>query len=197
VREKRRAKRYSRRLKLKFGLTDLSQNGATSDVSSSGCFIVHAKPPPLDTRLHIQLFTEGEKHIYYEATVRRIKQVPPELRTIERNGFGVQFLAPDDLLKEVLPHVAGITRLQVSFATEADLKKMINQEIKAGGAFIRTEKALTRDSEVLVELRLEFTRRNLEFPATVIHVQDSGVRGVGVTFDDPDKVRDALKTFML
>jgi len=194
--EKRRSKRYPRRLKVRFGVGDLSQNGTLADISVMGCFIVHQKPPPLDTRIHMQVFTEGEKFIQYEGRVRWQKQVPAELRQIEKNGFGVQFLLPEELLPEVLPHLASTSRLTLSFLTAADLKKVFEQEIKAGGLFLRTDKKLARDATVTVELRLEFTRRTFEFSAHVIHVQETGMRGVGVSFEDTAKVQAALLPYI-
>ena len=131
---------------MKFGVDDLSQSATTSDVSATGCFIIHTRPPPLHKRIHLQIYVEGEKFVLYEATVRRVKEVPPELRQIERNGFGVQFLPPEDLLSEVLPHLGSAQQLFLSVANGVELKRLFNQEIRSGGLFVRSDKKVPRDT---------------------------------------------------
>src|SRR4051812_35006063 len=100
--EKRQHRRSRRRLSVKYGEKDFSLSGFTGDISRGGLFIVAARLMALDTRLHLQLFLDPSRFLVLEAEVRRHKIIPSELRTIERQGFGVRFLHPGEVVKEAL-----------------------------------------------------------------------------------------------
>jgi hypothetical protein len=99
--ERRQHTRVKRRLVVKFGETDLLADAHTVDLSPGGLFLVTSKAPPIQTRIHIQLFLEASKHVYLEGEVRRQRSVPAELRQDSQGGFGVRFLQPGEALREV------------------------------------------------------------------------------------------------
>ena len=88
-------------------------------MSTTGLFIISASLPKLDTRLHIQLFVEPERCLFFEGEVRRHKLVPAELRTIERGGFGVRLLSPREVLTSALDQEMRIPHFELSYATRA------------------------------------------------------------------------------
>src|SRR5262249_17782196 len=102
VKERRQHKRFKRRYMVRYGERELTHSGFNFDVSRGGCFIVSPYRPPLDANLHVQIFLEPETSVYFEAQVRRHKVVPPELRSVEKGGFGVRFLRPDEILANIL-----------------------------------------------------------------------------------------------
>ena len=83
--EKRRHRRLNRRLSVRYGEHELTHTAFTTDLSTGGCFITSARLPPLHTRLHVQLLLGEGKSLFFEAEVRRHKQVPTGL-TAQRAG---------------------------------------------------------------------------------------------------------------
>src|SRR6266852_5976837 len=102
MKERRGQKRFRRRFMVRYGERELSHTGFTQDVSRGGAFIVSPYRPPLDAHLHVQVYLDNETSVYFEALVRRHKIIPPELRSLEKGGFGVRFLLPDELLADIL-----------------------------------------------------------------------------------------------
>lgn len=103
--QRRRPKRYPRRLTLRYGEKELERAGFTLDISATGAFVVAQQtPPPVNARIHLQLMTEKGGSIFFEGIVRRHKIPPVNLRSAEKMGFGVRFLTPAELLAEMVPH---------------------------------------------------------------------------------------------
>lgn len=101
---KKRPKRYPRRLTLRYGEKELDRTGFSNDISVTGIFIVaQTLPPPIGSRIHLQLMMDGGKSIFLEGVVRRHKIPPAELRGLERTGFAVRFLTPEELFPEIVP----------------------------------------------------------------------------------------------
>ncbi len=183
---------------VRYGEHELTHTGFTQDVSRGGAFIVSPYRPPLDTHLHVQVYLEKETAVYFEATVRRHKVVPPELRSVEKGGFGVRFLLPDELLADVL--VESGDHLEIRYATPADLKAAFEKEFRHGGVFVSTDREIDRGGDAIFAMRLDFAAKTFEFEATVVHVfQDSsksGPHGVGLVFKDRREVEEALTPYL-
>src|SRR5262245_58557846 len=134
--EKRRHRRYRRRLMVKFGETDLHGSGFTTDISATGVFVQAPRLVALDSRVHLQIFFEGEKFMFFEGEVRRHKVVPLALRNVERGGFGARFLLPSELVNDA---VGGReSHLELHYATQEALQQAFLAEIKVGGVFVPT-----------------------------------------------------------
>lgn len=197
MKQRQAQKRYKRRFMVRYGERELSHSGFTDDVSRGGAFIVSPYRPPLDSKLHLQIFMDKERSVYFEATVRRHKIVPPELRSVDKGGFGIRFLLPDELLGDVLAEDG--QQFQVGYATFAELKRAHENEFRHGGVFVPGERGLPRGSEVTLVMRLEFASATLEFDASVIHVYDgsqAGPRGLGLVFKDQGAVEQALASYL-
>lgn len=101
---KKRPKRYPRRLTVRYGDKELDRTGFTSDISVTGVFIIAQNlPPPVGARIHLQLILDNARSIFVECVVRRHKLPPAELRGLERTGFAVRFLTPEELFPELVP----------------------------------------------------------------------------------------------
>ncbi len=192
--EKRQYRRFKRRLLVKYGVNDLSMSGFTGDVSTGGLFVAAARPLPLDTRLHVQLFLDPTRFLFFEGEVRRQKVTPRELSGLEPTGFGIRFLHP----REVVLQALGRTdHLEVHYATVSALREAYQRELKHGALFVPASKGLPRNTEVNVGLCLDFVNKDFELQATVVHVAEEGPnRGVGVVFKDRGALEAALKPFL-
>jgi len=195
VHDKRKHRRIRKRLRVNYGERDLSRTGITADVSEGGMFILTNSLEPLDTRLHMQLHVDARTTVFFETVVAWHRNVPPELRSssAEGRGFGVRFLSPSEVVASLLPRPEG--PLTVRYATREALYRAYQAELRMGGVFIPTERALQRDAQVSVAFELEFIQQRLEFPATVLHVsgaQSSGVKGVAVAFREPAVVSQSF-----
>lgn len=180
---------------VRYGERELSHTGFTQDVSRGGAFIVSPYRPPLDAHLHVQVYLDNETSVYFEASVRRHKIVPPELRSMEKGGFGVRFLLPDEVLADVL--VESGDHLELRYASAADLKAAFEAEFRHGGVFVATDKEIDRGREAIFAMRLEFAGKTFEFESTVVHVfQQPGRRGVGLVFKDRKEVEEAVAPYL-
>ena len=199
--EKRQQRRIKRRLMVKYGERELSQSGFTGDVSTTGLFIISASMPPLDTRLHIQLFVEPERCLFFEGEVRRHKLVPAELRTIERGGFGVRLLSPREVFTSALDQELRIPHFELSYPTRAAFQQAYERELRMGAVFISTSKQLPRDTHVIVSLVLEFSGRVVELEAQVAQVfppqeGPGAMVGLALLFTDRARAEALLRPWL-
>ncbi|MGI5864335.1 MAG: PilZ domain-containing protein [Myxococcales bacterium] len=191
--ERRRSRRFARRMTVRFGDDQLDRSGLTCDISSTGAFIVSSHLPPLDTRLHLQVLLDSRRSIFLEGVVRRHRVVPPSLRQIERGGFGVRFLTPAELISEIVPQLAAGNRFEIAFEDKARFVQAYEQQFRHGGIFLITEKKLPRDVAVLLEVKLAYERLSWTFAGRVVQVMEAGTRGLAVVFDDRREVESALR----
>lgn len=197
VAEKRKYKRYAKRLTARFGEKEPTHTAFVVDISAGGLFLASSYLPPLHTRIHIQVVLEGGKFVYFEGAVQRQKQVPPELRSVTRGGFGVKFLRPEELLAEIVPRsLVSTDRLVAAFASTADLKVAYEKEIRFGGLFVQTERKFERDAVVTISLKMSWLDRELELETKVVHISTEGFRGVALGFTEPKKAQEAISAFL-
>lgn len=195
--ERRRERRYPRRLTVRYGEHELSRTGLTHDISTSGAFVIAQGLPPLDSRIHLLISAGPERSVYFEGVVRRHRVLPPALRQIEHGGFGVRFLMPGDLVRELVPKAGSANdALEVVFDSADHLRRSVETEIRFGGVFVPTSAPFARDAPVTVDLALEFAGRRFSFPAKVVQVITASAKGVAVTFDDRQKVERTLEPFL-
>src|SRR3954452_21315216 len=120
--DKRKARRWSRRLTVRYGRNELAFPETTSDLSVGALYLVtHNEPPPLDTRLHLQLMLEGGRSLHFEGVVRRHQLGEPD--ESEVGGFGVRFMLPAELLPEMVPSPRDQGRHAVVYETENELRE--------------------------------------------------------------------------
>ncbi len=195
--EKRKHRRLSRRLSVRYGEQELTHAAFTTDVSSGGCFITSARLPPLHTRLHVQLVVGAGRSLYFEAEVRRHKQVPPGLSVAARGGFSVRFLPPAEAMTEVLG--TSPSALILRFTSAQALALAWTRELRVGGAFVPTADRLARDAVVEVKLDLTWLEKSFAFEGRVVHVSPGDAvspPGVGVAFHAPERLGQVLRPFL-
>jgi Tfp pilus assembly protein PilZ len=200
--EKRRAKRFARRLLIRFGEQDLSKTGFVSDISQGGVFVAADTVPNVGARIHLQIELSPTQSVYAEGVVRRQKLVPPKFRSMEKSGFGVRFLDPEELVAEIVPQLRAETlaaaeeRFAVSFATIEMLRTAYERELKHGGVFLRTDRVLPRDAPAMITLELAFAGQRFEIAAKVLQIVEGTTKGLGFVFDDRTKIAVALAPFL-
>lgn len=198
--EKRRARRFARRLKVRFGEKGkpFAQTGLTNDISATGMFISTTAAIKPGTRLHVEVTTAEETLIFFEGVVARQVVVPPELRTLMRPGFGLRFLTGTEVMSELIPSLKDQTHLQVVFDSLEAFRDAWERELKRGGAFLWADKAYPLNSIVTVEFDFLFARRRLAFESRVVHVvpDQQGRHGMAFMFLDVAGATAALSTLL-
>jgi hypothetical protein len=102
VKERRKTPRTKERLKVLYGQNELDQSGFTADVSIGGLFVVSMRLFKVGARMHLHVMGKIES-FFAEGLVVRLKEVPATLRRIERQGMGVRFLNPAEVVPIVVP----------------------------------------------------------------------------------------------
>ena len=90
-------------------------------------------------------------------------------------------------------------RVEVRYATPAELKLAQDKEFRHGGVFVPGEHGFERGTEVTLLMRLDFCSTALEVAASVVHVYDGSQarpRGIGLMFKDKKEVDDALASYL-
>lgn len=196
--EKRRAKRYPKRLRVRFGEAKergFPHIGITSDVSPTGLFVICARAVAPDTRLHLEVTLPGESLLYLEVVTTRQYLVPTELRQVVNGGFGARYLTGGELLAAFFPGKAEFAARPASPFTQvidspAAWKELVARELKRGGVFLWVAEAVKPDAVVTVTFDLRFSGQRLEVPARVVHCAPGpdGRQGVALMFTDPSAV---------
>lgn len=183
--ERRRNKRYNKRLKIAFGEKDFSQSGFTGNVSSSGLFVIASTNVKVGQRLHVQLEVEG-KHLYQEGVVARLNVVPPELRTVVKGGFGFRFLSQRELLAELIPSATNPQAKVLSFDTAWKLSELYEKELKRGGVFLWSDAPVAVNTIIPVEFELGYANHSFILQAKVVTVvpNPDGKHGLACIFMD-------------
>jgi type IV pilus assembly protein PilZ len=199
--EKRRHRRYSKRLKVDWGEQDFANQGVTHDISKSGAFVISGKLPRIGQTVHIKITGDAGKWFACEGVVRWAKEIPPQLRQVQRGGFGVRFMLPDELVEALIPHLKSEQIFEVAYKTPQELHHAYKVELRHGGIFVRTDKVLALQQEVSVEFQLEFAQRTIEAAGKVMQVMPasavgSTVAGLAIVFVDPGQLLRRLEDYL-
>jgi hypothetical protein len=94
---RRREPRLKKRLACALFIKGARQHGIILDVSSRGLFVqTSAKPAPGET-VRIELTLPGQaRPTQLEATVARVRTVPPALLTVAQGGIGLELKHPPE-----------------------------------------------------------------------------------------------------
>jgi len=194
VDEKRRTTRYPVQIVARYGENDLDQRATARDISARGLFLETKDRPDVSKRLHVALELVSGQMLYFEGVVSRHDDPGYGNQFGLLGGFGIAFLRPDELLREVVPETAH--KLDLSFATREQLAKSLEDEVAHGAAFVPTETPLAFGTAVTVRIRLEFVGQTLACRGSVAGVLDHPMRafgkGVMVAFDSAEEVAGQL-----
>lgn len=174
--EHRTARRFPRRLKVRFGPQAPSLAGFTQDVSETGAFITATHLPPIGTPIVLEF--EPAAGALISATVVRHSVVPAELRSVRRHGFGVRTTTERSVMREVLE----LTRAEVRPATlpteplvvvpdENAWEHRLTHEVRHGGLSFHTRTRVRFDEIVPVRVSLAWRGVTETIPLRVVHVR--------------------------
>ncbi len=101
--ERRRKKRFSRRLQINYWLAgdDQIRSSYTTNVSIQGAFVATNAPSAPGTRLRLE-FT-GDQGFIVESVVTHAARVSTSLQSIRASGMGIRFLSASELVSTMLP----------------------------------------------------------------------------------------------
>jgi len=106
--EKRRGKRYKRRMKIRFGLDEAKQLGFVEDISTTGLRIKTGTvyKPGLSIKMQIE---DEKTGLMMEADglVRWARKVPPSMMAKHRCGMGIAFMKIDASMHGFLMSLRG------------------------------------------------------------------------------------------
>lgn len=202
--DKRSGRRYAKRFQVRFWPVgeERAYTAITSDLSHNGVFITSGRVLDPGSRLRLA-FGEGEGRFIIEGIVARVHRVSPTLRQIEKQGMGVRFLTPSELIGELVPTVLGTMEstagrrgegarvFRVRFNSPVEFRRAIEKDIRAGGLFLRTEDPPPVDEVVTVMVFAPHERLDpVTLEARVVH-RFSGptpgggksITGMGVEFE--------------
>lgn len=198
--EKRKSRRFARRLKVRFGEKDrpFHYNGLTGDISATGMFVSTTASIKPGTRVHVEVTTTENLLMFFEGVVVRQVVVPSELRGVVKAGFGFRYLSGIELMAELVPSLKDQTHLQVVFPSAEALKDAWDRELNRGGAFLWADRAYPLNSIVVVEFDLPFVGRRLAFESRVVHCvpEQQGKHGMAFTFLDIPQATAALSSIL-
>jgi hypothetical protein len=203
TKERRKYARYKKRTTVRYGESELDRSGFTHDMSARGMFILAQQLPPLDQRLHLQVFVDTTRALYFEAVVRRHRVAPPAMRQTAPSGFGVRLLDPEEVMGELFPASpksggsvpSGPPRITVSFATREALETAHKSELRAGIVSAVYDAPVKHNDVATVIFDCPFAKRSFELAGHVVFVQ-SGEEGarVAVQIDDREKLEAELRS---
>jgi Tfp pilus assembly protein PilZ len=199
--EKRKSRRFARRLKVRFGEKDrpFHHSGLTGDISATGMFISTTASIKPGIRVHVEISDHDNKLLFFEGVVVRQVIVPAELRGVVKAGFGVRYLSGTELMGELVPSLnRDQTHLQVVFPSAAALRDAWDRELNRGGAFLWADKHYPVNSIVTVEFDLPFVGRRLAFESRVVHIvpEQQGKHGMAFMFLDVPNATAALSSVL-
>lgn len=156
MKERRKSRRYGRRLQVRFGEAGFDHTGFTQDVSATGMFVVSAKLPELGRRVHLQVQVTPSQQVHFEGMVQRHRQSPRALQAYAKNGFGVRFLELEELVGDILPKLSEAP-LEVTVATADEARGLVSSQLRHGGLFVPAPAVKAeRDEALTVVLKLSF-----------------------------------------
>lgn len=103
--DRRKHPRVKRRVQVEYGEDDLGERAFARDISVGGLFLECRRLPDLGTRLHLHIL-EPHRDFYAEGIVVRQRKVDVRMRSIEKEGVGIRFITPSELVAEAIPKAA-------------------------------------------------------------------------------------------
>jgi hypothetical protein len=193
--EKRKSKRFMRRISARFGENTPDRSGFTRDVSAHGAFIIASNMPAIGTRIKVQFVLNASRSFFFEAVVRRHRVTPAKLRHVEQSGFGVSFLSPAEVIGEFLPISSPPKRLEITFESAEQLAAYWESELRFGGMFIPSELSYEQDERIDLVFTFSFAGVSFEVPAKVARRLTAPVMGLGLVFVDVDQAKRSIEPF--
>jgi hypothetical protein len=190
MKERRKARRYGRRLTVRWGEAGFEHGGFTQDISSSGMFVVSRALPEVGKRVHLQVQVTATQTAHFEGRVQRHKQAPRALQSVAPTGFGVSFIPLEELVEDILPRLRAAP-LELSCATADDARRLLEDQLRRGGLFVATAATPARDEALTVVLRLPFADTDVVLDGRVMQVMPGA--GVALQLERPAEAVASLE----
>lgn len=92
ARVERNQERKSRRLKVRFGVDELSKIAFLGNLSVAGAWIITGQPERVGTLLRMCIYLPDGEEVLVRGRVQWAKKIPPNLIRLSKNaGMGVKF----------------------------------------------------------------------------------------------------------
>jgi len=92
TRVERNQERKSRRLKVRFGVEELSKIAFLGNLSVAGAWIITGQPERVGTLLRMCIYLPDGEEVLVRGRVQWAKKIPPNLIRLSKNaGMGVKF----------------------------------------------------------------------------------------------------------
>lgn len=107
---RRRATRRARRVQVHFWKQGepTTYVGYTTNISETGLFVATNSPMPSGVRIRVEVI-DRDRGFMVEGVVAHARKVRAELAPIAQSGMGVRFLSVEELVRELIPAVYGLT----------------------------------------------------------------------------------------
>ena len=197
--ERRKHKRVKKRLQVAYGVDDLSHRGLATDISISGMFLDCRQPPDIGTRLHLHV-QHPERDFYVEAEVVRVRRVDARLRSLKKEGVGLRFLSPAELIAASVPKEERMQATNTLVCTNAAaVKDLLSEQIYSRIVVVPVDEPAPELAE-----NVEFTIRvevgdgtEIDGRGRVLQIIGSeGSRQAVLEIEDSTKIRAALESVL-
>ena len=207
--ERRRTKRFRKRLKVRYWWGDFEGMGFTSDISDSGLLLETSKPIAIGTRVHIEVSHDDES-FFGDVVIVREKRYPHQARSLFKPALGARFLkvtevmgvgvgvgeekakgAPPQVQEEQAPAVPEHIPLQVDLRQAETLAEVYERDVKHGGLRVVTTEIPELQSDVEVPVLLPEPHTQIVCRGLVVKLFDDPP-GFSVHLEDVDAVRARL-----
>ena len=190
-RTRRRGLRKAARLATRFWNDEIDARGFTSDMSTSGVFVVTREP--LVARMHLHLEFELRSGPFLaEGVVVRVVKASTAVQSVVKPGVGIRLLGLLEEFHETRADDAGAGEMLEMDLTDTEvLVTTFVRDIKRGGLFILTDDPPKPDSTVDIRIKLPSPHSDVHARGVVIHVMDRP-SGVGVQLLGIDELREQL-----
>ena len=174
-RERRSFKRVRKRVKVRYGVDGLDKNGMTADVSAGGLFLGATSVHLPGCKLHLQLLPE-DRDFFAEGVVMHVRRVPAALRRTEKQGMGIAFCDPAELVRELLqsssmpmaaPEASADRTLIATYKDWPTFQSCLQQQLCAGALAVPIEGVPPQLQEVVsFRIQLDFLTKPADIHGT-------------------------------
>jgi len=202
------AKRYSRRVRVRYWGEGFEGTGHTKNVSLSGMLLEVSRFLDPGTRVHLEMMLEDGPFVC-EAEVERVKRVPAQLRTMVKQSMGLRFLPPEVAISKLIDAGSDESEedtpvpqklvsildgpLELNLREYADLQEAYDRDIKHGGLRVFTSEKFGLDEDISVPVHLPDRHGTIDCLGTVVKLFEDGF---ALRLAEVDPVRERISEIL-
>lgn len=204
--ERRKNKRFRKRLKVRYWWKDFEGTGFTTDISDTGLLIETSKTIEIGTRVHIEVSYDDES-FFGDVIIVRQKIYPRQARSLFKPALGARFLKVTEVVglggtkakaaaaPEQAPPVPDHIPMQVDLRDAETLAEIYERDVKHGGLRVVTTEMPELQSDVEVPVLLPEPHGEIVCRGLVVKLFEDPP-GFSVHLEDVDAVRARLVEIM-